>query len=94
MNNHSKIDVLKMDIEGAAIDVLNNILDEKIFPTQIAVEFEFSESSEFDEGKFNTWKNKVINLISKFRLNNYKCYNLPRYSHEPYSTTEVLFVKK
>ena len=24
MNNHSKIDVLKMDIEGAAIDVLNN----------------------------------------------------------------------
>ena len=95
MNNHSKIDVLKMDIEGAAIDVLNNVLDEKIFPTQIVVEFEFSESTaEFDEDKFNIWKNKVVNLISKFRLNNYKCYNLPRYSHLPYCTTEVLFVRK
>jgi len=93
-NNHRKIDVLKIDIEGAAIDVLNNILDEKIFPTQIVVEFEFSESSEFDENKFNIWKSKLANLISKFRLNNYKCYNLPRYSHSPYSTTEVLFVKK
>ena len=94
MNSHSKIDILKMDIEGAAIDVLNNILDEKIFPAQIAVEFEFSESSEFDDDKFEIWKIKVSDLISKFRSNNYKCYNLPRYSHQPYSTTEVLFVKK
>ena len=94
MNNHSKIDVLKMDIEGAAIDVLNNILDEKIFPAQIVVEFEFSESSEFDEDKFNLWKNKVVNLIARFKLNNYKCYNLPRYTHQPYSTTEVLFVRR
>tara|TARA_B100001093_G_C26699319_1_gene958329 strand:- start:100 stop:945 length:846 start_codon:yes stop_codon:yes gene_type:complete len=93
-NNHNKIDILKMDIEGAAIDVLNNILDEKIFPTQIVVEFESSETTEFDEEKFNIWKNKVANLILKFRANNYKCYNLPRYSHQPYSTTEVLFVKK
>ena len=96
MNNHDKIDILKMDIEGAAFDVLHNILDEKILPNQIAVEFEFSEMKfdEFDEDDFNIWAKKLKDLILKFRLNDYKCYNLPRYSHFPYSTTEVLFVKK
>ena len=91
-----EIDILKMDIEGAAFDVLHNILDEKILPNQIAVEFEFSEMKfdEFDEDDFNIWAKKLKDLILKFRLNDYKCYNLPRYSHFPYSTTEVLFVKK
>jgi len=38
-NSHSKIDLLKMDVEGSEYGVLENILDEKIFPKQILVEF-------------------------------------------------------
>ena len=39
-NNLTSVDVLKMDIEGAAIDVLESTLDAGIFPAQIACEFE------------------------------------------------------
>ena len=38
-NSHSKIDLLKMDVEGSEYDVLENMLNEKIFPKQILVEF-------------------------------------------------------
>jgi FkbM family methyltransferase len=37
--NHSHIDLLKMDIEGSEYAVLENILEEKIFPKQLCVEF-------------------------------------------------------
>ena len=35
-HNHSKIDLLKLDIEGAEVKVLNNMLDNKIYPTKRA----------------------------------------------------------
>ena len=39
-NKHSKIDLLKIDIEGAEINVLNNIFEDSIFPKYICVEFD------------------------------------------------------
>jgi hypothetical protein len=36
---HTHIDVLKMDIEGAEYDVIENILNSKISITQILIEF-------------------------------------------------------
>lgn len=39
MLHHDKIDVLKMDIEGAEYDVLNAMLDQKIYPGQLLIEF-------------------------------------------------------
>ena len=36
----SKIDVLKMDIEGASFDILNDLLDNNVHPKQIVVELE------------------------------------------------------
>jgi FkbM family methyltransferase len=39
-NGHSSIDVLKMDIEGAAELVMDYLLDEGIFPRQVVAEFE------------------------------------------------------
>ena len=93
-NNHSLIDVLKLDIEGAAIDVIEDIVSDKIFPRQIIVEFEYSENDSIDKIKFKNWSDRLEKLILKLKENNYKCYNLPRYSHIPYSTIEVLFVKK
>lgn len=38
--NHSKIDLLKLDIEGAEYSVINSILKEKIFPKILCVEFD------------------------------------------------------
>ena len=34
------LEILKLDIEGAEIEVIKNILDEKIFPNQILIEFD------------------------------------------------------
>ena len=61
MNNHNKIDVLKMDIEGAAIEVMNNILDDNIFPEQIAVEFEVGENEDISEDAFQNFSVNIIN---------------------------------
>jgi FkbM family methyltransferase len=38
--NQSTIDILKMDIEGASFEILNDLLDKNIYPIQIVVELE------------------------------------------------------
>jgi len=40
MFGHSKIDLLKMDIEGAEVAVIRNMLGEKIHPTVLCVEID------------------------------------------------------
>lgn len=42
MLGHSKIDLLKMDIEGAECDVIDDMLNESILPTYLAVDFDLS----------------------------------------------------
>jgi len=39
-HKHLKIDVLKMDIEGAAFVILNHLLSNNVYPKQIIVELE------------------------------------------------------
>ena len=39
-NNHTYIDLLKLDIEGAEINLLNKMLDDKIYPTYVLCEFD------------------------------------------------------
>tara|TARA_E500000178_G_scaffold312362_1_gene328983 strand:- start:8749 stop:9435 length:687 start_codon:yes stop_codon:yes gene_type:complete len=63
--NHSKIDLLKLDIEGSEIDVLNQMLDDDIYPRYICVEFDL------------LLKNKDTNqithlLVDRLQKNNYK----------------------
>ena len=93
VNNHTNIDVLKMDIEGAAIEVLNQILEDSIFPEQIAVEFEVTENDNISKQEFIDLTENIIELIKKLESLNYKCYHMPRFSNQPYSSIEVLFVK-
>ena len=38
--NLEKIELLKLDIEGAEIEVIESIMKSKIFPSQICVEFD------------------------------------------------------
>ena len=63
--NHNKIDLLKLDIEGSEIDVLNQMLDDEIYPKYLCVEFDL------------LLKNKDPNhltqkLVSRLQENNYK----------------------
>lgn len=37
---HTHIDLLKLDIEGAEIETLNQMLDDKIYPTYVLIEFD------------------------------------------------------
>ena len=43
---HDKIDLLKMDIEGSECVVLENMLEEKIYPKYLAIEFDNIEKKE------------------------------------------------
>lgn len=70
-NGHSHIDVLKMDIEGVAGDVLNQMLDEtNVRPKQIVAEFEV-------RGIENplTYLPKLAKLAQKLKDNDYVIYN-------------------
>lgn len=58
--NHVNIDVLKIDIEGSEYHVIPNILENKIFPKQILVEFH------------DNYKNKINELLEL--LNMYEVY--------------------
>lgn len=64
-NNHTEIDLLKMDIEGAEIKVLNDMLNNNIFPEYLCIEFDL-----YLKGKDRLGKTK--NLINRLLSNNYK----------------------
>lgn len=38
--NHTSIDLLKLDIEGSEIDVINQMLDDEIYPRYLCIEFD------------------------------------------------------
>ena len=70
-NGHSNIDILKMDIEGAAHAVLEQMLDDTtIRPKQIVAEFEVRNV----ENPL-TYLPKLAALMQKFKDNGYRVYN-------------------
>ena len=83
-----------MDIEGAAIEVMNNILDDNIFPEQIAVEFEVGENDDISEDAFQNFSVNIIKILNKLKSLGYKTYHMPRFSNLPYSSIEVLCIRK
>lgn len=70
-NGHDHIDILKMDVEGVADDVLLHMIDKTdIRPKQIVAEFEVKQI----ENPI-TYLPKLITLMSKLMDNGYKIYN-------------------
>ena len=63
--NHSKIDLLKLDIEGSEIDVLNNMLDDKIYPRYLCIEFDLLLKNKDPN-------NLTQKLVNRLQDNNYK----------------------
>lgn len=70
-NGHDRIDVLKMDVEGVADDVLEQIMDEtEIRPRQIVTEFEI-------KGIENplTYLPRILAVTQKLHDKGYKIFN-------------------
>ena len=65
-NNHQKINLLKMDIEGSEYDILNFILTEKIEIDQILVEFH--------PHLVQNGREKTKSTINKLENFGYKCF--------------------
>lgn len=63
--NHSKIDLLKLDIEGSEIDVLNQMLDDEIYPRYLCIEFDLLLKNKDPN-------NLTQKLVKRLQENNYK----------------------
>ena len=63
--NHNKIDLLKLDIEGSEIDVLNQMLDDEIYPTYLCIEFDLLLKNKDPE-------QLTQKLVYRLQQNNYK----------------------
>ena len=62
--NHNYIDLLKLDIEGAEINVLNQMLNDNIFPKYLCIEFDLFL-------KKKDKNNDTRKLINRLLQNNY-----------------------
>ena len=65
-NNHHKIDLLKMDIEGSEYDVIDSIINDNIEVNQILVEFH--------PHLIQNGRKKTKNSIKKLESYGYKCF--------------------
>ena len=64
------IDILKLDVEGVADDIILDLINKNIFPKQICFELE-KPVDIFIQDKFNEKIQKFLKLLSKF----YKIYS-------------------
>ena len=64
-NNHTKIDLVKMDIEGAEVAVLNNMLDDNILPRYLCIEFDLYLKNK----DYTNETQKILNrLLEKYTI--------------------------
>jgi FkbM family methyltransferase len=59
---HENIDLLKLDIEGAEVKVLNDMLDKKIYPTYLLIEFDLILKGKDNDGEGK----KLIKRLEKY----------------------------
>jgi len=64
---HTKIDLLKMDIEGSECDVIDDMLKEKIYPKYLTVEFDLAFNGERIKNV-----DRCNKIIKKLQENDYK----------------------
>jgi len=62
---HTKIDLLKLDIEGSEVDVLEQMLDDNIYPKYLCIEFDL-------ELKRKDYNNSTQKVVERLQQNGYK----------------------
>ena len=67
--NHSKIDLLKLDIEGAEVQVLENMLCDEIYPKYLCIEFDLKLKCKDVNNTTNTIVKKLLNVGYKMLVN-------------------------
>lgn len=73
--NHTKIDLLKIDIEGCECDVLEQMIEDNIFPLYLSVDFDLARTNNIENiERCNSIINLLINNSYKLLKNlNYDC---------------------
>ncbi len=71
---HNHIDLLKMDIEGAEYEVIDNIIKEGIMPSQILIEFHHRFK--------NVGPKKTVEAVKALRKVGYKVYHISNTGEE------------
>jgi len=79
--NHKQIDLLKLDIEGAEIEVMNQMLDDKIYPKYVLIEFDLLIKNKDPEEKtkkliermllkenYKILKNDYLNITFEYKI--------------------------
>ena len=73
LNNHKHIDLLKLDIEGSEIKVLNNMIDDNIYPTYLCIEFDLHIQGYDKGGETKSVISRLLNcdyqIIANDQLN-------------------------
>jgi len=87
-NNHTIIDVFKADIEGAALPILEQMIDNTVFPHQIIIEFERPRN---DAKKVADFFESVSKIRTQLKERGYEEFLLPRTTTK-YFSLEMLFV--
>lgn len=91
MHQHQHIDVLKLDVEGAAPAILNDMLDQHIYPTQVLAEFERPKTKQAVD--FLAFYSELNTLIGRMCQLGYQVWRLPRDKYCYYSI-ELIFVRR
>lgn len=89
-HGHDHLDLLKMDIEGAALPVMEHLLDAGVRPSQIVVEFERPTSGAVAIARFFA---RVADVCARMTDLGYETTVLPRTAAKYYSL-EFLFASK
>ena len=89
-HGHQQIDIIKLDIEGAALGVLNRLLEIQHYPTQIIAEFERPRTGEATD--YFQFYSDLITLNNALAALGYQIYRLPREKTKYYSI-ELIFVR-
>lgn len=88
-NGHTKCDVLKMDIEGAALPVLKQLIESGIVPDQVIAEFERPRRNAEVIDQYFTQLSSICECLAHL---GYQVVRLPR-EHARYFSVELLFSK-
>jgi len=68
---HDKVDIIKIDIEGAEYEVLKSIIQEQVFPKVLCIEFD-EVFNQIDEN----YKSRINNSLNSLFDNGYEIFHL------------------